>query len=81
MTNLFIDWFLSNARQAATTRWKPPGLKLEQLHPLFSARAELIEGAYDHIESVHGSLDAYLQGPVGLTPADLEAIRRNLLVA
>ncbi len=56
------------------------GLKPEHLYPLFSARRELIELAFAHIEATYGTVDAYLRGPVGLTEAEIDAIRANLLV-
>ena len=52
------------------------GLKPEHLYPLFSARRELIELAFAHIEATYGTVDAYLRGPVGLTEAEIDAIRQ-----
>jgi protein-tyrosine phosphatase len=80
LTNHSIDRFMAEIREAFA--WVPalPGFRLEQLYPLFSARAELIERAFAHIETRYGSLDAYLLGPVGLREAEIAAIRGNLLV-
>jgi protein-tyrosine phosphatase len=79
LTNHSIDRFLAEIRLAFA--WVPnlPGFSLEQLYPLFSARAELIERAFNHIEDRYGSVDAYLRGPVGLKEAEIAAIRSNLL--
>ena len=79
LTNRSIDRFLAEIRDAFA--WVPdlPGFRLEQLYPLFSARAELIERAFDYIEDRYGSVNAYLLGPVGLQETELAAIRSNLL--
>ncbi|MBN1564888.1 MAG: tyrosine-protein phosphatase [Anaerolineae bacterium] len=80
LTNRTIEDFLATYR--ATMHRYPIArlLKIEQLYPILSARAELIEHALDHITATYGSLDAYLRGPVGLTEAELDAIRANVLV-
>jgi protein-tyrosine phosphatase len=78
LTNRAIEKVLTGIRRQMSGR-RPPGLRLEQLYPLFSARAELIETAFAHIESTYGSVDAYLRGPAGLSEAELLAIRKNLL--
>lgn len=80
LTNLSIERFLAEMRATLALVKPPPGLTLEQLYPLFSARPALLEHALAHIEATYGSLDAYLAGPVGLTAADRAAIRDNLLV-
>jgi protein-tyrosine phosphatase len=79
LTNLYADKFLAVLREAFSAIRTPPGVKIEQLYPFLSARPELIEHAFAHIESTYGSVDDYLRGPVGLTAGDLAAIRRNLL--
>ncbi len=80
LTNLCAEKVLASARQAFKASNPPPGLKVEQLYPLFSARPELIEHALGHIEMMYGSVDGYLRGPAGLTDEDMDAIRRNLLM-
>lgn len=54
------------------------GLRLEQFYPLLSARPAIIEDALEFITMHHGSIDAYLHGPVGLADTDIAAIRDNL---
>jgi protein-tyrosine phosphatase len=78
LTNRAIEKVLTGIRRQMKSR-RPPGLRLEQMYPLFSARAELIEYAFAHIEQTYGSLDAYLRGPAGLSDPELQAIRDNLL--
>lgn len=80
LTNRAIEKVLTGLRRQMAGSHRPPGLQLEQLYPLFSARAELIEYAFAHIEQTYGSLDAYLSGPAGLSEAELQAIRGNLVV-
>jgi protein-tyrosine phosphatase len=79
LTNLSIEKFLSGLRERFGATRLPPGMRLEQYYPLLSARPELIEQAFAHIEAKYGSVDQYLRGPVGLDERDIETIRRNLL--
>jgi protein-tyrosine phosphatase len=80
LTNTSIDRFMAEIREAFA--WVPalPGFRLEQLYPLFSARAELIERAFAYIEARYGSVDGYLLGPVRLKDAEIAAIRSNLVI-
>jgi protein-tyrosine phosphatase len=80
LTNLSIERVLENIRVAFSASRPPPGLKLEQMYPILSARPEIIEQAFEYIENNYGSIDRYLRGPVGMNDADFEAIRCNLLV-
>jgi protein-tyrosine phosphatase len=80
LTNLSAEKFLSGLREVFSATRLPPGLRLEQYYPLLSARPELIEQAFAHIEAKYGSIDQYLKGPAGLSVRDLEAIRQNLLI-
>ncbi len=80
LSNLALEWSLETFRRNSSSNWSVPGLRLEQLLPLFSARGEILEGVYDHIEAKYGSMEDYLLGPVGLTPEEFQAIRSNLLV-
>ena len=78
-TNNSTDQFIASVRKSFRSVPAPPGFKLEQFYPLLSARPELIERAFAHIEACYGSVEAYLLGPVGLTQAEITAIRSNLL--
>jgi protein-tyrosine phosphatase len=80
LTNLSIQRFIASIREQMLGKRIPPGLKLEQTYPLFSARPALIELAFDHIEKTYSSVDEYLRGAVGLAEGDILAIRNNLLV-
>ncbi len=80
LTNHTIEQLLTVYRTTIHRYHLTSILKAEQLYPMLSARAELIEHALDHIETTYGSVDHYLQGPVELTPTDMVAIRENLLI-
>jgi len=81
LTNLAIEKTLAAIRAALAGRKPPPGLRLEQMYPVLSARPELIEQTLDYIDATYGSVDRYLRGPAGLTEAEIEAIRQNLLLS
>ncbi len=81
------DYSLSN-RSAA--RWieeargqidprRAPGLRVEQLYPLLGAPPIILENALAHLRQQYGSVEGYLTGPAGLTPAELERLRAALL--
>jgi protein-tyrosine phosphatase len=80
LTNLFARDFIAGIRDAFSGVRRPPGIRVEQLHPLISARPALIEHALEFIDDEFGSLDQYLRGPVGLTDEEMESIRCNMLV-
>lgn len=80
LTNNSTDQFVESVRKSFRSIPAPPGFKLEQFYPLLSARPELIERAFAYIEASYGAVEAYLLGPVGMTEAELTAIRNNLLV-
>ncbi|MER6569329.1 tyrosine-protein phosphatase [Streptomyces sp. NPDC001093] len=52
---------------------------MELLSPLFDARAEYLEAAFETIEVTWGGVDTYLNQGLGLTPASLEVLRERLL--
>ncbi|GAB4482041.1 MAG: hypothetical protein Kow00124_30420 [Anaerolineae bacterium] len=56
-----------------------PGLRVEQLYPLLGAPPVILENALAHLRGRYGSVEGYLTGPAGLTPADLERLRAALL--
>jgi protein-tyrosine phosphatase len=80
LTNLSIERMLAVIRKAFATRRPTLGFKVEQTYPLLSARPELIEAAFAHIEAAYGSVDAYLRDAAGLKDGEMEAIRRNMVV-
>ncbi len=79
LTNLAVEKVIESMREGAHASKLFPGLRIEQLYPLLSARPALIEYALAYIDRAYGSLDKYLRGPAALTDDDLDAIRRNLL--
>lgn len=79
LTSLASERILAGLRATMDATVAPPGVRLEQLYPLLSARPELIERALAYIEAQYGSVDAYLREPVGLTAEDIAAIRLNIL--
>lgn len=79
LTNLAAERSLAAVREAFHATKMPPGVRLEQFYPLFSARPEILERAFAYIEKTYDSLDAYLRGAVGLRDVDIRAIRENLV--
>ncbi|MHC0431445.1 tyrosine-protein phosphatase [Streptomyces sp. O3] len=52
---------------------------MELLSPLFDARAEYLQAAFDTIEETWGSVDRYLEEGLRLTPDTRERLREQLL--
>ncbi|WP_328676196.1 tyrosine-protein phosphatase [Streptomyces sp. NBC_00343] len=52
---------------------------MELLSPLFDARAEYLTAAFDTVEETWGSVDAYLEQALGITPELRERLRERLL--
>jgi protein-tyrosine phosphatase len=77
------DYLASNQYLAAMGRAmaaKMPDPKmLEALAPLMTNRPEYLDAAFDEANQRYGSFDGYLHQGLGLTDADIEAIRANFL--
>ncbi|WP_405989427.1 tyrosine-protein phosphatase [Streptomyces sp. NBC_00986] len=52
---------------------------MELLSPLFDARAEYLTAAFETVEETWGSVDAYLEQGLGITPETRERLRERLL--
>ncbi|MFI9168872.1 tyrosine-protein phosphatase [Streptomyces lincolnensis] len=52
---------------------------MELLSPLFDARAEYLQAAFDTIEETWGGADTYLEKGLGVTPQTRERLRERLL--
>jgi protein-tyrosine phosphatase len=52
---------------------------MELLSPLFDARAEYLQAAFDTIEETWGGVDTYLERGLGVTTATRERLRDRLL--
>ncbi|ANS69433.1 hypothetical protein SLINC_7209 [Streptomyces lincolnensis] len=52
---------------------------MELLSPLFDARAEYLQAAFDTIEEIWGGVDTYLEKGLGVTPQTRERLRERLL--
>jgi protein-tyrosine phosphatase len=52
---------------------------MELLSPLFDARAEYLQAAFDSIEETWGGTDTYLEQGLSLTPAHRDRLRERLL--
>ncbi|MFJ9373061.1 tyrosine-protein phosphatase [Streptomyces sp. NPDC101455] len=52
---------------------------MELLSPLFDARAEYLTAAFETVEETWGSVDAYLERGLGITPELREQLRERLL--
>lgn len=55
------------------------GLVFEQLRTYFLAPAKAMARTLAHLRDAHGSLDAYLTGPAGVSERSLNALRTSLL--
>ena len=84
---VFEDYLLTNQYREAfhrkVLRWVPlyPLFRTdpEDLLPLLEARPEYLRVSLDTIDELYGSLDAYLEQALGVTPARRAALRANLL--
>jgi protein-tyrosine phosphatase len=52
---------------------------MELLSPLFDARAEYLQAAFDTVEETWGDVDTYLEQGLKLTPTSRELLRERLL--
>ncbi|PIM71597.1 protein tyrosine phosphatase [Streptomyces sp. JV178] len=52
---------------------------MELLSPLFDARAEYLQAAFDTVEETWGDVDTYLEQGLQLSPANRELLRERLL--
>ncbi|WP_327034714.1 tyrosine-protein phosphatase [Micromonospora ureilytica] len=60
-------------------RRRNPELDVDAVLPVLEVRAEYLDAGYAEVRRVHGSFDAYLRDGLGLTDADLRALRAQLL--
>ncbi|MFH9553882.1 tyrosine-protein phosphatase [Streptomyces sp. NPDC017435] len=83
---ILADYLESNAkhrryvvRRSGTSSAAYSPEVMELLGPLFDARAEYLDAAFETIEATWGGVDAYLEQGLGLTPATRERLRDRLL--
>ncbi len=84
---VYEDYLLTNRYRESfrrfVLRWVPLyslfRTNPEDLLPLLEARREYLETSLATITELHGSVDAYLEGPLGVTPVRRAALRENLL--
>lgn len=83
---IVADYLESNAKHRrykvhrsskSTAAYSPEVMEL--LGPLFDARAEYLQAAFETIEETWGSVDTYLEQGLGLTPELRERLRERLL--
>ncbi|MEU2712076.1 tyrosine-protein phosphatase [Streptomyces sp. NPDC007205] len=83
---IIADYLESNARHrrykvrrsgSAETAYTPEVMEL--LSPLFDARAEYLQAAFETIEQTWGGVDTYLEQGLALTPAARDRLRERLL--
>ncbi|MFI6461109.1 tyrosine-protein phosphatase [Streptomyces sp. NPDC050528] len=83
---ILTDYLESNAKHrrykvrrsgSAVSAYSPEVMEL--LSPLFDARAEYLTAAFDTVEETWGSVDAYLEQGLGITPEIRERLRERLL--
>ena len=58
---------------------EPPDIDMTKIEALLTLEAIHLDAAYDEIESVYGGVDAYLADGLGLSAADLDRLRAELL--
>ncbi|KND44623.1 MULTISPECIES: tyrosine-protein phosphatase [Streptomyces] len=80
------DYLESNAKHrrykvhrssSSASAWSPEIMEL--LSPLFDARAEYLQAAFDTLEDTWGDVDTYLEQGLKLTPQTRERLRERLL--
>ncbi|MEV6504732.1 tyrosine-protein phosphatase [Streptomyces sp. NPDC051642] len=83
---IVTDYLESNARHrryrvrrsgSSASAYSPEVMEL--LSPLFDARAEYLTAAFETVEETWGSVDAYLEQGLGITPEIRERLRERLL--
>jgi len=80
---LSADLLAEKNRIALPIMQKTPGLEdvsPAQLESLLTVRRAYLQAAFDQVERTFGSFDAYLREGLGLTDAELEALRTRYLV-
>lgn len=84
---IVYDYALSNAafaaiKELARAQVQPLGVfgvRVDQLAPILVADPEYISAALAHLRLTYGSVETYLTEKAGMTRADLERLRANLL--
>lgn len=80
------DYLESNAKHrrykvhrssTSASAWSPEVMEL--LSPLFDARAEYLQAAFDTLEATWGDVDSYLEQGLKVTPQTRERLRERLL--
>ena len=80
------DYLESNAKHrrykvhrssSSASAWSPEIMEL--LSPLFDARAEYLQAAFDTLEETWGDVDTYLEQGLKVTPPTRERLRERLL--
>ncbi|MEV6841327.1 tyrosine-protein phosphatase [Streptomyces sp. NPDC051133] len=83
---IVADYLESNAKHrrykvrrsgSARTAYTPEVMEL--LDPLFDARAEYLQAAFESIHDTWGGVDGYLEQGLGLTPQSRDRLRERLL--
>lgn len=80
---LSADLLAEKNRIALPIMQKTPGLEdvsPAQLEALLTVRRTYLQAAFDQVEKKYGSFDAYLHEGLGMTDAELEALRTRYLV-
>jgi protein-tyrosine phosphatase len=75
---VFEDYLLTNVHWALSARF-PDEMDPEARAAFGAARTEYLEAAFDEIHGAHDSLDAYVEGALGVTETARENLRAHLL--
>ena len=81
LSNLYAPYHLNRVIKAYGYRGAPRmGFRIEQFYPMLSTAASNMETVITHLKAQYGTVQDYLTGPAGLSAAELEQLRANLLV-
>jgi len=77
LTNLAYEHVYLTAKNNRTSQ--ATGIPIDVLAPILVPKPRWIEGVLTHIRQQYGSVEQYALTKAGLTPADIAALRANLL--
>ena len=79
LSNLAYDQLIANL-DGELQRVTELGIPISQMQPVFTADPNLLLATLAYTRGKYGSIEAYLLGPAGLTPATFEALQETLLI-
>lgn len=79
LSNQFYDQF-RDAAGAQADKLRKLGIAVDALHPMLLADPNTMYAALAYIDTRHGGIEAYLTRQAGLTTAEIDRLRTDLLV-